>query len=221
MDIIAIEVAAEYFSPFIQSNTEIRDEDLHIIDNCRNGDIESFQVLVERYQKRMLNISYRVLDDYEDACDIVQESFISAYRALPKFRGDSTFSAWLAAIVMNHSRNRLKQKKTRACRECVFLDTPKDPENESVLFELPSENESAHKRLEKMEFERKVQDCINRLSDDYKEVVVLRDIQGFSYEEISTVLKLSDGTVKSRLFRARDSLKDCLSDVIGYIEGNA
>jgi RNA polymerase sigma-70 factor, ECF subfamily len=219
MDITAIEAAVIYLLPFIQANSQIRDEDLPIIINCRNGDNEAFQALVERYQKKMLNIAYRILDDYEDACDVVQESFISAYRALSKFRGDSTFSAWLAAIVMNHSRNRLKQKKTRACRECVFLDTPKDPENERVLFELPSEKESAQERLEKMEVERKVQDCINTLSDDYKDVVVLRDIQGFSYEEISTVLKLSDGTVKSRLFRARDSLRDCLSDVIGFIEG--
>jgi RNA polymerase sigma-70 factor, ECF subfamily len=221
MDIIATRVTANYFSPFIKGNTEFRDEDLPIVLNCRNGDIEAFQALVERYQKKMLNIAYRFLDDYEDACDIVQESFISAYKALPKFRGESTFSAWLSAIVMNHSRNRLKQKKTRACRECVYLDTPKDQEKDGVSFELPSENESAHEKLEKMELERRVQDCINTLSDDYREVVVLRDIQGFSYEEISTSLQVSDGTVKSRLFRARDSLKDCLSDVLGFIEGTA
>lgn len=221
MDIMAAKGAAYCFSSFIQSNTQVRDEDLPVVLNCLNGDAESFQALVERYQKKMLNIAYRVLDDYEDACDIVQESFISAYKALHNFRGDSTFSAWLAAIVMNHSRNRLKQRKTRSSRECVSLDAPKDQQNESVVFELPSEHESAHERLEKMELERRVQNCINTLSDDYKEVVVLRDIQGFSYEEISTSLKLTDGTVKSRLFRARDALKECLSDVIGFIEGIA
>lgn len=205
----------------LQGGVESRDEDLSIITHCRKGDSEAFQVLVERYQKRMLNMAYRVLDDYEDACDVVQESFISAYKALPRFRGDSTFSAWLAAIVMNHSRNRLKQKKTRARRESVSLNAPRDPDNDGSVFELPAENESAQERLEKMELERRVQHCINTLSHDYREVVVLRDIQGLSYDEISTVLRLSDGTVKSRLFRARDALKECLSDVIGHIEGTA
>lgn len=205
----------------LQCGVESRDEDLSIITRCCNGDIEAFQVLVERYQKRMLNMAYRVLDDFEDACDVVQESFISAYKALPGFRGDSTFSAWLAAIVINHSRNRLKRKKIRARRESVSLDAPRDPDNESSVFELPAENESAHERLEKMELERRVQHCINTLSAEYREVVVLRDIQGYSYEEISTMLRLSDGTVKSRLFRARDALRECLSDVIVHSEGSA
>jgi RNA polymerase sigma-70 factor, ECF subfamily len=200
-------------------NNSGEDADFAIIGKCRNGDINSFQVLVERYQKKMLNISYRMLDDYDDACDVVQESFISAYKALSKFRGDSTFSAWITAIVMNHSRNRLKQRKIRTGRECVSIDTTIDLENESASLDLPAENASAHDRLEKMELQRRVQACINSLSGEYKDVVILRDLQEFSYDEISSILNLAEGTVKSRLFRARDSLKDCLSDVIRIIEG--
>ena len=167
----------------------------------------------------MLNIAYRMLDDYEDACDVVQESFLSAYRALSKFRGDSTFSAWIAAIVMNHSRNRLKQRKTRSYRECLSLDASMDPENENPSFVIPSEDASAYEKLEKIELERRIQNCINSLVDEYKDVVILRDLQEFSYDEISSILKLADGTVRSRLFRARNSLKDCLSDVLRETEG--
>ena len=200
------------------SNPSVRDDDLVYVTQCKNGNLDAFQLLVERYQKRMLKIAYRMLDDYEDACEVVQESFLSAYKALANFRGDAAFSTWITTIVINHSRNRLKQKINHSCHECIFLDAPVETEDGSTLMEIPSEDCSAHERLEKRELERKVQDCINALDDEHKDVVILRDIQGFSYEEISSMLKLTDGTVKSRLFRARNVLKDCLMDVLDHAE---
>ena len=219
MNFIENFISNQYFYTASLKRSGEDDDDFAIIDRCRNGDINSFQVIVERYQKKMLNISYRMLDDYEDACDVVQESFISAYKALPGFRGDSSLSSWLTAIVMNHSRNRLKQRRVRTGRECVSIDAASDPEYGGASLDLPSENASAHDRLEKRELERRVQDCIGSLSDEYRDVVILRDLQEFSYDEIGSILNLAEGTVKSRLFRARDSLKNCLSDVIRVIEG--
>jgi RNA polymerase sigma-70 factor, ECF subfamily len=196
----------------------VREDDLVFITQCRKGDVDAFQMLVERYQKRMLNTAYRMLDDYEEACEIVQESFLSAYKALPHFRGDATFSSWITTIVMNHSRNRLKQKKIRRRHEFVYLDAPVETEDGAVPVEIPSQDCSAHEILAKRELERRVQDCINALDNEHKDVVILRDMQGFSYDEISSMLNLADGTVKSRLFRARNSLRDCLADVLDHAE---
>ena len=197
-------------------NPGVKDDDLISVAQCRKGNLDAFQLLVEKHQMRMLNIAYRMLNDYEDACEIVQESFLSAYKSLANFRGDAAFSTWITAIVINHSRNRLKQKNTRSCHECISLDAPVVTQEGVTPMEIPSEDCSAHERLMKRELERRVQDCINTLDDEHKDVVILRDMQGFSYEEIGSMLMIADGTVKSRLFRARNALKDCLAEVLGY-----
>jgi RNA polymerase sigma-70 factor (ECF subfamily) len=202
-------------NPVDAQNRTIADDDAGFVARCRRGDTEAFSVLVRRHQKKMLNLSYRMIGDYDEACDVVQEAFLSAYRAIGKFRGDARFSTWLCGIVLNHSRSHMTRKAARSRRESGSLDDPVKSKDGCILNEPRSQEMSIVERLEKRDLEAKVQECIGFLDGEQREVLILRDIQGFSYEEIGDLLKLPEGTVKSRLFRARNALKDGLFRVLG------
>jgi RNA polymerase sigma-70 factor (ECF subfamily) len=191
------------------------DEDYELVGLCQKGDMEAFETLVEKHQRKMLNIAYRIIGDYEAACEVVQDAFFSAYKAIRKFRGEAKFSTWLCSIVINLSKNRIKQMRARLQREGPSIDDPVETQEGQLRRDPPSREPSVLEQLEKKEIQTKVQACIKSLDDEYREVLVLRDIQGFSYDEIRDILKIPDGTVKSRLFRARDALKDCLKEVLG------
>ncbi len=193
------------------------DEDLEFVLLCRNGDVDAFEVLVERHQKRMLNIAYRMTDNYDDACDVVQEAFLSAFKSIKKFRGEARFSTWLTGILINHAKNRLKQMRTRSMHEGISIDDPVETESGSYNMEPQSPEMPIVEQLVQKEVQAQVQNCVSSLDETSREVVILRDMQGFSYEEISHILKLPEGTVKSRLFRARDALRNCLKKVLGDI----
>lgn len=191
-----------------------RDEG-EIVRACQNGDTHAFGLLVNRYQKQMFNIAFRMAGNYEDACEIVQEAFLSAYRSIRKFRGKAKFSTWLYSITINQTRSHLREIKNRNLHEELSVD---DPSGEEGLFprkQIGSREIGVAEQVEQKEIREKVQECINTLDDEHREVLVLRDIQGFSYEEMAEMLKLPDGTVKSRLFRARLLLKNSLEKVLG------
>jgi RNA polymerase sigma-70 factor (ECF subfamily) len=192
-----------------------RDEDFDAVDRCRRGDDGAFEGLVMRYQKRMLNISYRITGSYEDACEVAQDSFLSAYRNLGGFKGQSRFSTWLYAIAVNLSKNRVQQMKTRAQREPYSTDDPVAGDDGEMRHEPQSPDPSPIEALEKKERDIKIQECINGLDPEFRSVIVLRDVQGFSYGEICSILRIAEGTVKSRLFRARESVSDCLKRRLG------
>jgi RNA polymerase sigma-70 factor (ECF subfamily) len=197
----------------MKGKQQTRDDDLEYVSLCRKGDVNAFEVLVRRHERRMFNIAFRVIGNYDEACEIVQDAFISAYKNIKGFKGEARFSTWLYAICINHARNRLRQLKTRRYREGRSLDDPiMTPEGE-LLADPPSGEPSALERLEARDVQQQVQGCINALDAEFREVIVLRDIQGFSYEEISAMLKKPKGTVKSRLFRARDAMRVCLKDI--------
>jgi RNA polymerase sigma-70 factor (ECF subfamily) len=191
------------------------DEDLELLSRCRRGEVEAFEALVVRHQKKMINIAFRMTGDYEDACEVVQDAFLAAYRSLGTFRGEAKFSSWLCSIVMNTARNRIKQSKARNSREGFSIDAPIATEDGQVTLDLPSDAPSALEEMGQREVQQRVQDCIKALDPDYREVLVLRDIQGYSYCEIHGMLGLAEGTVKSRIFRARDAIKDCLKKIMG------
>jgi RNA polymerase sigma-70 factor, ECF subfamily len=203
--------------PVDAQNRTTDDDDAGFVARCRRGDAEAFAVLVRRHQKKMLNMAFRMIGDYEEACDAVQEAFLSAYRAIGTFRGDARFSTWLCGIVLNQSRSHLAKKAARSRRETGLLDDPRGSGNGSI-HEPRSREMSVVEQFEKHELQTKVQECIGRLEGEQREVLVLRDIQGFSYEEIGMMLKVPEGTVKSRLFRARGALKDALSGVLGDLK---
>ncbi len=165
----------------------------------------------------MLNVAFRLTNDYDDACEVVQDVFVSAYKNIGSFRGEAKFTTWLTTITVNLSKNRLKQMKSRQGREAFSLDEPVQTEEGGIRIDPPSKEPSVLDCLEKRDTQNKVQDCIKALEPEYREVIVLRDMQDFSYEEIGSMLKMREGTVKSRLFRAREAIKDCLKKIVGEL----
>ncbi len=192
-----------------------KDEDLKYVTLCQKGDTESFDVLVERHQKKMLNIAYRMIGDYDEACDVTQEAFVAAFKSIRQFKAEAKFSTWLYRIVVNYSKNRLKQLSGRSRREGFSIDATGGRNADQLSDQGMSQESNPGVQMEKREREAYVQKCINTLDAEHRDVLILRDIQGFSYEEISAILKVPDGTVKSRLSRARNALKNCLQKVIG------
>jgi RNA polymerase sigma-70 factor (ECF subfamily) len=191
--------------------------DSELVSAAQAGDVDAFEELVRKHQKRMLNIAYRMIGNYEDACETVQETFLSAYRSIKRFRKEAAFSTWLCAICLNHSRNRLKQTRSRTHHEVQLTDDPTDTQEASFARETTSDCLSIVEQMERKELQEKVQECMNRLDDEHREVLVLRDIQGYSYDEIRDILKIPDGTVKSRLFRARDALRESVQKALGEL----
>ena len=204
-------------SNYIKGKERTADEDAEIVSLCKKGDVDVFEVLVRKHQKRSLNIAYRMVANYEEACEVVQDAFVSAYRNIKNFEGRARFSTWLYTIVVNLSRNRLKQLNIRGHLEGPSFDDPVSGDDSVIKIEPASGEPSVLERLERRDLQKRVQECINSLDGESKEVVILRDIQGFSYDEISDILKIAEGTVKSRLFRAREELKNRLKKMVGEL----
>jgi RNA polymerase sigma-70 factor (ECF subfamily) len=201
----------------MKDDGNIHNDDGRYVSLCKKGDTDAFEELVRRHQKRMLNVSYRMLGNYDDACEVVQDAFVSAFRHIGDFKEKSGFSTWLCSIVINLSRNRLKQIKSRLRVEPLSLDDPVSAEDGFVRFEPASDSPSALENLEKKDLQEKVQRCIGNLEGEFRAVLVLRDVQGFSYDEVGEALKITAGTVKSRLFRAREAVRDCLKKALGRL----
>jgi RNA polymerase sigma-70 factor (ECF subfamily) len=154
---------------------------------------------------------------YEDACDIAQDAFLAAWRKIGDYRGEAKFSTWLTTIVINLSRNRLQQRQQSQRREAYSLNAPLPGSDGESLPDPPSGAQSVLEQLEEEELRRHLQRCIDALTPEFREVLVLRDMQELSYEEVGGALNLREGTVKSRLFRARDAVKECLKKAVGAI----
>lgn len=193
------------------------DDDAALVSSIQKGDLLAFEALVLRHQKKMLNIAFRLVGDYDDACEVVQDAFVSAYRSIKTFRGDAKFTTWLTTITLNLAKNRLKQLRSRQGHEAFSLDDPIPTNDGEMTMDPPSKEPSVLTVLEKRDVQSRVQDCIKALETDFREVLVLRDMQEFSYEEIGSMLKVREGTVKSRLFRAREMVKECLKIFMGEL----
>jgi RNA polymerase sigma-70 factor (ECF subfamily) len=185
-------------------------DDGELVAACLDGDDEAFAILVRRHQKVMLNLALRLVGNVEEACEVVQDAFLAAHRALAQFRGEARFSTWLAAITLNHARNRLAHLASRRRNEAFSLDAPIATAQGPVYPDPPAQAPDPLQELETRSLRARVARCIQALPLGFREVLVLRDLQDRSYEEIALLLKVRDGTVKSRLFRAREGVKDCL-----------
>ncbi len=169
----------------------------------------AFDELVALYEKKIFNVIYRILGDYEEAADLTQETFISAFKGFSRFRGDSQIYTWIYQIAINHCRNRLRQR-SRARRIPVdSLDQPKAWEDEEggQQREIADLSYAPHVLLEEKELHERIMDAVQSLAPDYRTVVVLRELQGLSYNEIAEVTGLSLDNVKTRLSRARGMLR--------------
>jgi RNA polymerase sigma-70 factor (ECF subfamily) len=193
------------------------DADAALVSSAQRGDLNAFEALVRRHQKQMLNIAFRMVDDYDEACEIVQDAFVAAYKNIKTFRREAKFTTWLTTITLNLSKNRLKQIKSRQRNIAFSLDDMVRTGDGQVAIDPPSKEPSVLDSMEKQDIRTKVQDCIKALEPDFREVLVLRDMQDFPYEDIAGMLKIRSGTVKSRLFRAREMVRDCLKRVKGAL----
>jgi RNA polymerase sigma-70 factor (ECF subfamily) len=178
-------------------------DDRCLIAACLDGDTAAFGELVRRYQDRLFNTVYRLVDQTEDAQDVVQEAFINAYQSLGSFHGESAFFTWLYRIAVNAAIS-LKRKK----RVMVRID---GPDGESVIDPLdPSDLARPGHALEQAEQDRRVQRALSRLSPEHRAVLVMKEMEGQKYENIAEVLGVPIGTVRSRLHRARLELRELL-----------
>ena len=184
-------------------------EDLDLVGRCQEGDQQAFRVLVERYEGRVYNLACSILGDREIARDAAQTAFIRAYRALPGFRADSGFYTWLYRIAVNVCLNAAQKEKRR--RDSTSLDTLLDSGH--FTSEHLWERRTPAGDFERLKLQETIQEVLNLISPDHRLVIVLKDIEGMSQEEISRTLNCSVGTVKSRLSRARAHLRDLLRPV--------
>ena len=175
--------------------------DAACVRRLQRGDTDAFEILVRRHEKAIFNLVYRMLGNYDDAAETAQEVFLSAYRAIGQFRGESNFSTWLYRIALNHATTRRKSTSLRQKR-LVPIDGS-DMVDDAQLG--PAET------LEKKELRERVQRALNELEPEDATVILLRDLQDIPYEDVARVLKIPVGTVKSRLHRARRALKTHLT----------
>lgn len=184
-------------------------DEIALIQEAKRGDLDSFNRLVLAYQDLVYNQAYRMIGEESAAADATQEAFISAYKNLKTFRGGS-FKAWLLRIVTNATYDELRRRKRRPTTPLEPTDAD-DEEIESPRW-IIDPGESPEEAAVRIELSGAIQGCLDVLPDDFREVVVLVDIQGMDYEEAATVTGRPVGTVKSRLARARLRLRDCLQN---------
>jgi RNA polymerase sigma-70 factor, ECF subfamily len=175
--------------------------DAEYVRRLQHGETDAFEILVRRHEKTIFNLVYRMLGDYDEAAETSQEVFLSAYRAIDRFRGDANFSTWLYRIALNHTSTRRKSLNRRRQRHMPIEDT------EPVRDPQPGPAET----IEKKEIRERVQRALNTLEPDDATVILLRDLQDIPYEEVARLLEIPVGTVKSRLHRARQALKSQLA----------
>lgn len=188
-----------------------------LVASWRRGELSSFEALVVKYQKRMFNIAFRITGDYEDACEVTQDSFVAAYQGIGSFRGAARFSTWLTSITLNLSRTRFQQLQAKRRNEAFSLDGSADGVENRHLHERPSSAPSALEQLERRTIHEKLKECISSLSVEFRETIVLRDLQDYSYDDMCAILEIREGTLKSRLFRAREQVRECLKRAMGEL----
>ena len=179
-------------------------DDHRLISECLKGDGAAFGALVTRYQDRLYNTVFRMVDNAEDARDVVQETFLSAYQSLAGFKGDSLFFTWLYRIAINNAIS-MKRKRRAVLRLAPALQADGVPEPADS-----SETVQPGRAMEMAEDERRVHQALNRLSAEHRVVLVLKDMEGRKYEEMAEILEVPIGTIRSRLHRARLEMRDIL-----------
>jgi RNA polymerase sigma-70 factor (ECF subfamily) len=187
-------------------------KDVELIKAFQAGKKAAFDELVLSHKDKVFNLCYWFVGDYQDANDLAQDVFFKAFKALKNFRFESSFSTWIYRITVNTCKNRLKSFQYRLKKKVVHLNHTAGVSNPGV--EIADESASPEIELGKRESMRLIKEAIDTLPADKKAVVVLRDIEGLSYEKISTITKFNLGTVKSKLARARQDLREMLKGEI-------
>jgi RNA polymerase sigma factor (sigma-70 family) len=188
------------------------DEDRSLVAKAQKGDLSAFDELIRRYQERVYATVYHMTSNHEDANDLTQETFVKAYKALPNFKGDSGFFTWVYRIAVNKTINFLKQRKNRL-PGMSLNDLDFNAEHDPDLVALVSEN-TPRRNVSLAELQEKLNEAMQKLSETHRLVVTLHDVQGMSHEEIGKIMGCNPGTVRSRLFYARQQLQASMSDYL-------
>lgn len=205
IDMIAVKVPST-----LPASTGQLDE-RKLVKRAQGGDLGAYDELVRRYQERVYATVYHMTSSHEDANDLAQDAFIKAYRAINSFKGDSSFFTWVYRIAVNKTLNFLKQRKKRTFMSLNDLDF--NAEHDPDLVALISEK-TPRRDISLAELQEQLNEAMQKLSDTHRLVVTLHDVQGLSHDEISKIMDCNTGTVRSRLFYARQQLQAYLSDYL-------
>jgi RNA polymerase sigma-70 factor (ECF subfamily) len=179
-----------------------RDADQLLVERVQQGDKRAFDLLVLKYQHKIISVVHRYMRDPADVNDVVQEAFIKAYRALPNFRGESAFYTWMYRIAINTAKNDLISKGRRPPSSDVDIEDAEYYSGNDNLHDV----DTPENNLFRDELQTAVQNVIQSLPDDLRTAVTLREMDGLSYEEIAEIMECPVGTVRSRIFRAREAI---------------
>ena len=184
-----------------------KETDRQLVERVKRGDKRAYDLLVLKYQHKIVSLVGRYLRDQDAVLDVVQEAFIKAYRALPRFRGDSAFYTWLYRIAINTAKNHLVSMSRRPPPTDIDIEEGEFQETTGVMSDIQNpENSLAREQLEAV-----VYSAIDDLAEDLKVAVTLREFEGLSYDEIAEVMECPVGTVRSRIFRAREAIEKKIS----------
>jgi RNA polymerase sigma-70 factor (ECF subfamily) len=193
------------------AKTETLTPDDLLIERVKNGDLAAYNDIVTRYYDRIFARVSHLLKNRQDAEEVTQDAFIRAQRGLDSFRGDASFSTWLYQIATNLAHNRYWYWFRRKRDQSISLDQPLGEDGDMTLENLmPSKGESPAEATVTQEFVDRVSECMHDLNSKHKEVLILRNVQNMSYDQIAVQLDISVGTVKSRIARARESLRESM-----------
>lgn len=181
-----------------------------LVKRCRSGDRDAFNILVEAFQRQVINLAYGMLSNEEDASDAAQEVFIKIYRNIDRFEEKSSLSTWIYRITSNVCKDFLR-KRTRTIQSVSIYEGDDDDDDDRPM-EIKDNSPTPQEHLEMTETQIEVRRALDELPTEYKSVIVMYDLENLSYEEISKVLECPVGTIKSRLNRARKALKKNLSE---------
>ncbi|MCW8855642.1 MAG: RNA polymerase sigma factor RpoE [Gammaproteobacteria bacterium] len=187
-----------------------REIDQALVERVQQGDKRAFDLLVLKYQHRVMKLIARLVRNADDVQDVAQESFIKAYRALKNFRGDSAFYTWLYRIAINTAKNHLVASGRKATNSAVDAQDAEQYDSADWLREYAT----PEREVLASEMSEVINRCISDLPDDLKEAITLREIEGLSYEDIATVMDCPIGTVRSRIFRAREAIDTQLKPLL-------
>lgn len=191
--------------------TTTRAEEDAIVRRAQQGDLAAYDELVRRYQERIYATLYHMTSNHDDANDLAQEAFIKGYQAIKSFKGGSSFYTWVYRIAVNKTLNFLKSRKNRSMMSLNDLDfdAEKDPDLVSLISDKTPRRDAVLSELQK-----KLNEAMLKLSEQHRLVVTLHDVQGLAHEEIAEIMECNTGTVRSRLFYARQQLQGFLADYL-------
>jgi RNA polymerase sigma-70 factor (ECF subfamily) len=192
------------------SEGSLQQNDAEIVAEILKGDREKFSDLVQRYQGRLVNYLYRLLRSTEEAQDLAQEVFVKIYLALDRYDPRYKFSTWLFRVAQNAAIDKIRKRRLKV----VSMDRPGDRDDESRTWEFPSPDPSPYRNMRNRERGEAIQEVIDQLPWEYRELIVLRHYGELSYDEIASLKKMPLGTVKNKLFRGRQMMKEKLQDYL-------